>query len=205
LDAFGDDELRRMTLAQVSRALRIASTLARSALVGAELPASSGPQTTPLQQQLLNAVKCLYGQPPSPAGAPRPSDGRNAGPWFGWREATEEGCDCSAAGEGRTENSVPAQGGPPQRAGDAPRPGSAAPLPSRGSAAGEGRTENLVLSQGGPPQRAGDAPRASSAAPSPSRGSAADAGRDENPTPSPAGELPSRGSALKTQNSKFKT
>lgn len=63
LETFGEEDLRKMTLAQVSRALKISSTLGRSALAGAELPESSDPLMSPLQQQLLSAVKRLYGQP----------------------------------------------------------------------------------------------------------------------------------------------
>jgi len=43
LESFGDEQLGRMTLSQVSRALRISSEIARSALAGAELPVSSEP------------------------------------------------------------------------------------------------------------------------------------------------------------------
>jgi hypothetical protein len=65
LETFGEEDLRKMTLAQVSRALKISSTLGRSALAGAELPESSDPLMSPLQQQLLHALKRLYGQPAS--------------------------------------------------------------------------------------------------------------------------------------------
>ncbi len=68
LESFGDDDLHRMNLAQVSRALKISSVIARSAIAGAELPASPDAES-PLQQQLLNAVKRLYG-PDSSAAAP---------------------------------------------------------------------------------------------------------------------------------------
>jgi hypothetical protein len=62
LESFGDDDLRRMNLAQVSRALKISSAVARSAIAGAELPASPDSELSPVQQQLLAAVKHLYGQ-----------------------------------------------------------------------------------------------------------------------------------------------
>jgi hypothetical protein len=61
LESFDDDDLRRMNLAQVSRALKISSAIARSAIAGAELPVSTDSES-PLQQQLLSAVKRLYGQ-----------------------------------------------------------------------------------------------------------------------------------------------
>ena len=66
LETFGEDDVRRMTLAQVSRALKVSSTIARAALVGVELPASSEPDLSPLQQQLLAGVTRVYG-PPSPS------------------------------------------------------------------------------------------------------------------------------------------
>jgi hypothetical protein len=70
LESFGEEDLRKMNLAQVSRALKISSAVGRLALAGAELPASPDPDLSPVQQQFLNAVKRLYGQnvssPPSP-------------------------------------------------------------------------------------------------------------------------------------------
>jgi len=75
LESFGDDDLRRMTLAQVSRALKISSAIARSAIAGAELPAAPDLES-PLQQQLLDAVKRLYGpdsSASSPGAAPEPN------------------------------------------------------------------------------------------------------------------------------------
>jgi hypothetical protein len=77
LETFGEEEMSRMTLAQVSRALKISSAIARSALLGAELPASSGADLSPLHQQLLNAVKRLYGQNAS-SPPPPPSSGTTA-------------------------------------------------------------------------------------------------------------------------------
>ena len=53
LETCGDDEVRRMTLAQASRALQVSSAVARSAIIGAELPASAESGLSPLQQQLL--------------------------------------------------------------------------------------------------------------------------------------------------------
>jgi hypothetical protein len=76
LESFDDTALEKMTLAQVSRALTISSRIARAALAGAELPASSAPSSSPIQQQLLDAASRLYcrpraaeapdAQPPSP-------------------------------------------------------------------------------------------------------------------------------------------
>ncbi len=62
LENFGDEDLQKMTLAQVSRALRISSDIGRLSLAGAELPASSEPEISPLQQQMLDAVKRVYGE-----------------------------------------------------------------------------------------------------------------------------------------------
>jgi hypothetical protein len=77
LETFGEEEVRRMTLAQVSRALKISSQVGRLALAGAELPAASDPELSPVQQQLLNAVKRLYGQNAS-SSPPPPSSGTTA-------------------------------------------------------------------------------------------------------------------------------
>ena len=62
LDSFGEEDLRKMNLAQVSRALKISSAVGRQALAGAELPAAPDLELSPVQQQLLSAVKHLYGQ-----------------------------------------------------------------------------------------------------------------------------------------------
>ena len=62
LETFDEEALHKMTLAQVSRALKASSALARSALAGAELPDPSVPSLSPAQQQLLDALKRLYGQ-----------------------------------------------------------------------------------------------------------------------------------------------
>jgi hypothetical protein len=70
LESCGDDEVRRMTLAQASRALQISSAVARSAIAGSELPASSETGSSPLQQQLLAGVTRVYG---SSAPAAQPS------------------------------------------------------------------------------------------------------------------------------------
>jgi hypothetical protein len=63
LESFGEDDLQKMTLAQVSRALKISSAIGRLALSGAELPESSDASLSPVQHQLLNALKCVYGAP----------------------------------------------------------------------------------------------------------------------------------------------
>ena len=72
LETFGEEDLRRMTLTQVARALKVSSTMARSALTGAELPAAAVPELSPLQQQLLAGVSRVYGVTP-PASPAEPS------------------------------------------------------------------------------------------------------------------------------------
>ena len=61
LETCGDDDLRRMTLAQASRALQISSSVARSAIAGAELPAAPETGLSPLQEQLLAGLTRIYG------------------------------------------------------------------------------------------------------------------------------------------------
>ncbi len=67
LESFTDDDLHKMTLAQVSRALKISSAIGRSALAGAELPQYSEPSLSPIQQQFLDAAKRIYGRDSSPS------------------------------------------------------------------------------------------------------------------------------------------
>src|SRR4051812_25203202 len=49
LESFGDEQLAKMTLVQVSRALSISSQMARSALSGAEVAKSTDPEMSPIQ------------------------------------------------------------------------------------------------------------------------------------------------------------
>ncbi len=70
LESFGEEDLRKMTLAQVSRAVSISSQIARAAMVGAELPPPAAPGGSPIQQQLLEALDRAYHQPPPPEPAP---------------------------------------------------------------------------------------------------------------------------------------
>jgi hypothetical protein len=62
LESFGDRDLERMTLSQVSRALQISSHIARQALGGAGGP-DEGPVLAPLQLELAAALKKAYAQP----------------------------------------------------------------------------------------------------------------------------------------------
>jgi hypothetical protein len=64
LESFGDREVEKMTLAQVSRALQISSRIARQALRGASGPEE--PTLAPLQIELAAALKRAYAQPPAP-------------------------------------------------------------------------------------------------------------------------------------------
>jgi hypothetical protein len=67
LETFGDEEVRRMTLAQASRALRIASDISRGAITGIDLPPSPEAAISPIQQQMLDAIRRAYSQPaPNP-------------------------------------------------------------------------------------------------------------------------------------------
>jgi hypothetical protein len=77
LESFGEEDLHKMTLAQVSRALNVSSTVGRLALAGVPLPDSSDAPVSPLQQQLLDATRRLYSQA---ALAARPSSRIAAAP-----------------------------------------------------------------------------------------------------------------------------
>ena len=63
LESFGEEDLHKMTLAQVSRALSISSRIGRSALAGAELPPDSASPMSPIQQQLIDDIHRAYGKP----------------------------------------------------------------------------------------------------------------------------------------------
>jgi hypothetical protein len=62
LDDFSDRDVEKMTLAQVSRAFQIASSIARSTLSGSF--ASEPLAMAPIQIELTAALKKAYGQPP---------------------------------------------------------------------------------------------------------------------------------------------
>jgi hypothetical protein len=63
LESFGDEEVRRMTLSQASRALCIASQISRSAIAGIELPPSPEAATSAFQEQMMEAIRRAYGEP----------------------------------------------------------------------------------------------------------------------------------------------
>ncbi len=62
-----------MSLAQVSRALEISSTLGRLALAGTDLPGASDPAVSPAQQQLFDALNRVYGHTGARGLVPTPS------------------------------------------------------------------------------------------------------------------------------------
>jgi len=68
LENFGDREVEKMTLAQVSRALQISARISRSALSGELLPEESAPSA--LEAALAAALQKAYGQPSAPAAGP---------------------------------------------------------------------------------------------------------------------------------------
>lgn len=72
LETCGEEELRQMTLAQVSRALEISSTVARAAITGAELHGSPDARLSPVQQQLLAGLDRIYGTSAAAATSPAP-------------------------------------------------------------------------------------------------------------------------------------
>ena len=77
LEDFGDREVEKMTLAQVSRAVHISTRISRSALSGELFPDEAAPSA--LEASLAAALQKAYGQPAAPAlGAP--SLGAPAGP-----------------------------------------------------------------------------------------------------------------------------
>jgi hypothetical protein len=68
LDSLGDQQVEKMTLGQISRALQVSSHLARQALAGTNVP--DGPSLVPLQAELAAALKKAYAQPPPPSPSP---------------------------------------------------------------------------------------------------------------------------------------
>jgi len=70
LENFGDREVEKMSLAQVSRALQISTRISRSALSGELLLEESAPSA--LEAALAVALQKAYGQPAAPVG---PSSG----------------------------------------------------------------------------------------------------------------------------------
>lgn len=72
LESFGDQEVEKMTLGQVSRALQISTRISRQALRGDH--AADDPAPTPHQTELLAALKKAYGRH-APVAAPDPSPG----------------------------------------------------------------------------------------------------------------------------------
>ena len=70
LETFGEEELSKMTLAQVSRALLLSSTLGRRALEGAEVSQSSEGTESSLPTEFEEALRRAYGPAASAQSAP---------------------------------------------------------------------------------------------------------------------------------------
>ncbi len=68
LESFGDQQVEKMTLAQVSRAVQVAARLARQALSADPLPDTANP--APIQLEIEVALQKAFG---SPAPAPAPA------------------------------------------------------------------------------------------------------------------------------------
>lgn len=73
LESFGEREVERMTLAQVARALHIASRIARQALSGGLT--DEGPALAPLQAELAAALNKAYALPAETTHPPDPPGG----------------------------------------------------------------------------------------------------------------------------------
>jgi hypothetical protein len=62
LESFGEDDLTRMTLAHVSRALNLSSTIARRAVLGVDPPdAMADPELPRVPTEALNSIRRVYG------------------------------------------------------------------------------------------------------------------------------------------------
>jgi hypothetical protein len=59
LECFADADIQKMTLAQASRAIRVSSQMGRAALTGIEAPPSAEPVLSPVQEQMLDALRRL--------------------------------------------------------------------------------------------------------------------------------------------------
>jgi len=70
LENLGDQQVEKMTLAQVSRAFQISSRIARLALSGTVGP--DEPVLAPVHIELTAALKRAYGNPPADPGPPKP-------------------------------------------------------------------------------------------------------------------------------------
>jgi hypothetical protein len=61
LESFADADVQKMTIAQASRAIRVSSQMGRAALTGIEAPPSTEPALSPVQVQMLDALRRLSG------------------------------------------------------------------------------------------------------------------------------------------------
>jgi hypothetical protein len=62
LENFGEEELSKMTLASVARALKVSSSIGRLAVAGGDLPADPDTSLSIVDRQFLEAAERLYGQ-----------------------------------------------------------------------------------------------------------------------------------------------
>jgi hypothetical protein len=66
LETCGEDQLQKMTLGQVGRALNISSKIGRLAISGADNAEKTAPQVSPVHSQLDEALKRLFSNGASP-------------------------------------------------------------------------------------------------------------------------------------------
>jgi hypothetical protein len=73
LEGCGEEQLEKMTLSQVARALNISSTISRLAITGAGLPEKTEPALSPIQIQLTDALNRAFAKHESPGANPSTS------------------------------------------------------------------------------------------------------------------------------------
>ncbi len=60
LETCGEEQLQKMTISQVARALNISSNISRLAITGGDLPENAEPALSPIQIKLTNALKRAF-------------------------------------------------------------------------------------------------------------------------------------------------
>jgi hypothetical protein len=63
LETCSEEQMQKMTLSQVARALNIGSNISRLAITGAGLPEKTEPTMSPIQIQLTEALQRAFGNP----------------------------------------------------------------------------------------------------------------------------------------------
>ena len=63
LETCGEEQMQKMTLSQVARALNISSNISRLAISGSDQPEKAEPALSPIQIQLTDALKRAFGNP----------------------------------------------------------------------------------------------------------------------------------------------